>query len=142
MEIIQQQIGALKFIVQQQQKTNRRQNFLNLVLLAVIFVGGFVAAVRPVGDATFDKITCKAWQVVDKDEKTRIVAATNARGDASMVFNDSDGKPRITAGTISESGGAACAVFFDSDKKVRIMAGTEKGAVILPTTDLNPTKKP
>jgi len=63
------------------------------------------------GDATFDIITCKTWNVVDKNEQVRISAFTLDDGSASVLWLDKDGKIRISAGT------------------------TADGAVVLPTTD-------
>ena len=111
METIQQQIGALQISV-------KRQRFAIIALVGIIVAGGFVAAVRPVGDATFDKITCKGWSVIDKDGKERILAATLADGDATVQWRDKDGKQRISA---------------------RIQAD---GTVVLPTEDLTPPKEP
>jgi uncharacterized membrane protein len=111
METIQQQIGALQTSV-------KRQRFAIVALAGVIVAGGFIAAVRPVGDATFDTITCKTWNVVDADGKTRVAAATLANGTAGVQWFDKDGKARISAATLAD------------------------GTVILPTKDENPPKKP
>ena len=157
METIQQQIGALQTSV-------KRQRLLNIALLGIIVAGGFIAAVRPVGDATFDKITCKGWNVVDKDEKVRIVAATLANGQASVTWLDKDEKARIGAATFANgdasvawldkdgklrikavtfSDGEASVSWHDKDGKGRIMATTlADGTVVLPTEDLKPPKKP
>ena len=144
METIQQQIGALQTSV-------KRQRLLNIALLGIIVAGGFVAAVRPAGDATFDTITCKGWNVVDKDGKERITAFTNPDGQASVqwlaVFAvafvgyvlsqrnptfgtitckgwkviDADGKQRIVAGTHAEEAGVQ---WLDKHGKKRIAAVT------------------
>ena len=157
METIQQQIGALQTSV-------KRQRLLNIALLGIIVAGGFIAAVRPVGDATFDKITCKGWNVVDKDEKVRIVAATLANGQASVTWLDKDEKARIGAATFANgdasvawldkdgklrikavtfADGEASVSWHDKDGKGRIMAATlADGTVVLPTEDLKPPKKP
>jgi len=157
METIQQQIGALQTSV-------KRQRLLNIALLGIIVAGGFIAAVRPVGDATFDKITCKGWNVVDKDEKVRIVAATLANGQASVTWLDKDEKARIGAATFANgdasvawldkdgklrikavtfADGEASVSWHDKDGKGRIMATTlADGTVVLPTEDLKPPKKP
>ena len=157
METIQQQIGALQTSV-------KRQRLLNIALLGIIVAGGFIAAVRPVGDATFDKITCKGWNVVDKDEKVRIVAATLANGQASVTWLDKDEKARIGAATFADgdasvawldkdgklrikavtfADGEASVSWHDKDGKGRIMAATlADGTVVLPTEDLKPPKKP
>jgi hypothetical protein len=157
MKTIQQQIGALQTSV-------KRQRLLNIALLGIIVAGGFIAAVRPVGDATFDKITCKGWNVVDKDEKVRIVAATLANGQASVTWLDKDEKARIGAATFANgdasvawldkdgklrikavtfADGEASVSWHDKDGKGRIMATTlADGTVVLPTEDLKPPKKP
>ena len=157
MKTIQQQIGALQTSV-------KRQRLLNIALLGIIVAGGFIAAVRPVGDATFDKITCKGWNVVDKDEKVRIVAATLANGQASVTWLDKDEKARIGAATFADgdasvawldkdgklrikavtfADGEASVSWHDKDGKGRIMAATlADGTVVLPTEDLKPPKKP
>ena len=157
METIQQQIGAM-------QKSIKRQRFAIVALVGIIVASGFIAAVRPVGDATFDTITCKKWKVVDGDGKLRIGATTRADGEASVQWLDKDGKMRIAAGTFAD--GSASVAWFDKDEKERIeaktsadkstsviwsdkdekgriMAGTlADGTVFLPTTDENPPKKP
>ncbi len=91
MEIIQQQLNALQTSVQ-------RQRLLNVALLGIIVAGGFIAMVRPVGDATFDKITCKSWTVIDKYGKKRISAETDTDKSinvAEMMMFDKDEKRRI-----------------------------------------------
>ena len=118
METIQQQIVALQVIVAQQQVSVKRQRFAILALTGIIVAGGFIAAVRPVGDATFDTITCKKWKVVDGDGKLRIRAGTLADGTASVQWRDKDGKRRIDATTFAN------------------------GTVILPTKDFNPPTMP
>ena len=134
METIQQQLNALQTSV-------KRQRFAIIALAGVIVAGGFIAAVRPAGDATFDKITCKGWNVVDGDGKERITAFTNLNGQASVVWNDKDGKARISAATLAD--GLASVQWNDKDGKVRITAATlADGTVKLPTKDDNPPKKP
>ena len=81
------------------QKSIKRQRFAIIALAGIIVAGGFVAAVRPAGDATFDTITCKQWKVVDAEGKERITAFTNPDGMAGVTWNDKDGKKRIAAGT-------------------------------------------
>ena len=180
METIQQQIGALQTSV-------KRQRLLNIALLGIIVAGGFVAAVRPAGDATFDTITCKTWKIIDKGGKLRITASTLADGDAGVQWLDKDGKeritaftnpdgqasvqwldkeekPRITASTNSDGearvlwldkdekrrisattfpDGSASMGWLDKDGKLRIVAATlADGHVFLPTTNMNPPKKP
>jgi len=115
METIQQQIGALQTSV-------KRQRLLNIALLGLIVAGGFIAAVRPVGDATFDTITCKGWNVVDKNGKERITAFTNSDGQASVQWLDKDGKMRIGAAT--DANGYASVQWHDKDGKQRIAAAT------------------
>jgi len=146
METIQQQIGALQLIVQKQQAGMKRQRFAIIALAGIIVAGGFVAAVRPAGDATFDTITCKGWKVVDKDgkirinastlangdatvqlrdkdRKIRIDASTNANGSARMTWSDKDGNMRIDAATLTD--GTASVTWIDKDGKMRINAATE-----------------
>ncbi len=74
METIQQQLNALQTSVQ-------RQRLLNVGLLGIIVAGGFIAAVRPVGDAAFDTITCKHLQVIDNNGKVRFAAFTTKEGE-------------------------------------------------------------
>ena len=111
METIQQQIGVM-------QKSIKRQRCAIIALAGIIVAGGFIAAVRPAGDVTFDTITCKGWNVVDKDGKEWITAFTNPDGQASVQWNDKDGKRRIDATTFAN------------------------GTVILPTKDFNPPTMP
>ena len=155
METIQQQLNAL-------QTSAKRQRLLNIALLGIIVAGGFIAAVRPVGDATFETITCNKWQVVDNDGKMRIAAVTLADGETGVFWYDKDGKGRITAGTLTD--GSATAQWNDKDGKLRINAGTfangdaavvwldkdgklrigavtgANGTLGLPTEDLTPPK--
>ena len=164
MQTLQQQIAALQVIVHQQHVSAKRQRLLNIALLSVLVAGGFIAAVRPVGDATFDTITCKGWKVVDTDAKTRIVACTKADGSATVGWLDQDGKLRINAGTFAD--GEAALTFADKNEKkrisafidgegsgtmswadkrgvVRIGAGIDaNGNVLLPTYDFIPLAKP
>ena len=141
METIQQQIGALQVIVAKQQVSVKRQRFAIIALAGIIVAGGFIAAVRPVGDATFDTITCKGWKVVDKDEKVRIQTSTTADGIAGVTWNDKDEKRRIMAATLADgSSNVSC---VDKDGKMRIAAGIlANGKVFLPISDLNSQKKP
>ena len=141
METIQQQIGALQLIVAKQQASVKRQRFAIIALAGIIVAGGFVAAVRPAGDATFDTITCKGWNVVDKDEKVRITATTFAEGHTGVGLRDKNGKLRISASTNAD--GSANVTWFDKNGTFRISASTNAdGTVYLPTTDWNPPKKP
>ena len=155
METIQQQLNALQTSVQ-------RQRLLNIALLGIIVAGGFIAAVRPVGDATFDTITCKGWKVVDSQGKDRIIASTLSNGtsgvewhDQSGLFrigvatlpdgvatiqcNDNAGKPRITTATSAD--GIAALTWRDKNGSARICTATDTdGNVLLPTKDMNPPK--
>jgi len=63
-----------------------------------------IGAVRPAGDATFDKITCKEWVVVDKDGTERIGAATFADGNVSLALATKDKEPRIIAAIKADGG--------------------------------------
>jgi len=157
METIQQQIGALQTSV-------KRQRFAIIALAGIIVAGGFIAAVRPAGDATFGTITCNGWKVVDDKGKLRIAAGTTADGQASVQWLDKDGKRRIDAGTFASGNasvqwrdkdgkqrivattfadGSANVLWRDQDEKMRIVAGTNAdGTVKLPTQDDNPPKKP
>jgi len=122
METIQQQIGALQVIVAKQQASTKRQRFAIIALTGIIVAGGFIAAVRPAGDATFDTITCKGWSVVGKDGKMRIAAVTLADGETGVFWYDKDGKGRIGASTLAD--GSASVRACDKDEKVRIIAFT------------------
>ena len=86
------------------------------------------------GDARFGTITCKEWQVVDKDGKVRIDASTDAYGHASVVWYDQECKVRIAASTLAY--GEASVKWFDKDGCGRITAATYfDGTVVLPTSD-------
>jgi len=136
METIQQQLNALQTSV-------KRQRLLNIALLGIIVAGGFIAAVRPAGDATFDKITCKEWSVVDERGNVRIRAATCAPIEpevAMMQWFDKEGNVKIAALT---SGNGIPALMMYDNVQVRIAATIlPSGTVGLPTKDLNPPKKP
>ena len=164
MQTIQQQIAALQVIVHEQHVSAKRQRLLNIALFGIIITGFLIAAVRPIGDATFDTITCKSWKVVDADAKTRIVACVKADGSATVGWIDQDGKLRINAGTFAD--GEALLTFADKSEKkrittvidgegsatmswadkrgvVRIGAGIDaNGNVLLPTYDFIPLAKP
>jgi hypothetical protein len=115
MDNIQDQIRELQASV-------RRQRFA-IVALASVFTGiALIGAVRPVGNATFDTITCKAWKVVDKDGRVCIIAGMNLDGEVVMYWHDKDGKERIGAGMNSDGG--AGVTWYDKDGKKRITAGT------------------
>ncbi len=122
MQTIQQQIGALQVIVAKQQVSVKRQRFAIIALAGIIITGGFIAAVRPAGDATFDSITCKGWNVVDEKGKLRIAAGTTDDGDASVAWLDKDEKRRIMAST--HANGQASVAWSDKDEKQRIVATT------------------
>ena len=81
METIQQQIGALQTSV-------KRQRFAIVALAGIIVAGGFIGAVRPVGDAAFDTITCKNLQVIDNNGKVRFAAFTTKEIDQRRVFTE------------------------------------------------------
>jgi len=164
MQTLQQQIAALQLIVHQQHVSAKRHRLLNVALLSMLIAGGFIAAVRPVGDATFDTITCKSWKVVDEEAKTRIVACTKTDRSATVGWLDQDGKLRINAGTFAD--GEAALTFADKNEKkritaiidgegsgtiswadkrgvVRVGAGIDaNGNVLLPTYDFIPLAKP
>ena len=111
----QEQIRAL-------QTSLRRQRYAILVLSGIVALAGLSAATHPVGDATFDRVTCREWVVVDKDGRTRMGATTGEDGLAGMSWRDKDGKERVTIRTnASGSSGVAC---VDTDGKVRIHATT------------------
>ena len=134
METIQQQIGALQTSV-------KRQRLLNIALVGVIVAGGFIAAVRPAGDATFDMITCKGWKVVDERGNVRIRAATCAPIEpevAMMQLFDKEGNVKIAA--LTTANGIPSVMMYDN-VQVRIAATIlSSGTVDLPTKDLNPPK--
>ena len=93
-----------------------RQKIINIALAGVVGVAVFFA-VKPHG-----VITCDGWRVVDKDGKVRIVAATDADGEAGVAWYDKDGKVRIGAATYAD--GQACVQWLDKDEKQRITAST------------------
>ena len=150
METIQEQLNALQTSV-------KRQRFAIVALAGIIVAGGFIAAVRPEGDATFDKISCKGWKVVDGLGKDRIIASTLSNGtsgvewhDQSGLFrigvatlpdgvatiqcNDNAGKPRISTATSAD--GIVALTWRDKNGKARICAATDaEGNVLLPTQD-------
>ena len=115
----------------------RRQRLFNLALVGIAIAAVTVAATRPVGDATFNTVTCTSWKLVDNEGKERISASTLADGSAGMKWVDNEGIVRITAFTMA--GGSASIIMADKDGKVRIGAGTNPdGTVKLPTKDLKP----
>ena len=67
------------------QTSVKRQRFAIIALAGIIVAGGFIAAVRPAGDATFDTITCKS--------QTDIPPAATQQADdcpASKITNGQD----------------------------------------------------
>ena len=150
METIQQQINTLQTSV-------NRQRFAIIALAGIIVAGGFIAAVRPAGDATFDTITCKGWKVVDGQGKDRVIASTLLNGTSSVEWhdqsglfrigvatlpdgvatiqcNDNAGKSRISTATSAD--GIAALTWRDKNGKARICAATDAdGNVLLPTQD-------
>jgi hypothetical protein len=115
MDNIQDQIRELQTSV-------RRQRFAIVALASVLTSIALIGAVRPVGDAAFDTITCKAWKVVDKDGKDRILASTTPEGAAGVVWVDRDEKLRIAVATGPD--GKASVAWVDKYGKGRISAGT------------------
>ena len=162
MQTIQQQLNALQTSV-------KRQRFAIVALSGIIVASGFIAAVRPAGDATFDTITCKKWKVVDADGKERITARTDLEsnsgpsagiswfdksgaerisaytfvaGSASIVFSENEKSPRIVVATNTRTGHAAIGL-VDKELKPRIQLKVwADGTIELPTKDLTPPKKP
>ena len=125
---LQTQIDELK-------ASMRVQRFAIVALSCVIVAGVGIAAVQSAGDAEFDTITCKAWQIVDKDGKVRIAAETDPDGRARVQWLDKDEKQRIAAET--DADGNAGVQWLDKDEKRRIAALTSAdGTVALPTGDL------
>ncbi|MDI9402501.1 MAG: hypothetical protein QM516_01395 [Limnohabitans sp.] len=108
--------------IRQLQASVRHQRYAILSLSAVVSIGVLSAATRPVSDATFDKVTCKEWVVVDKDGKPRIGAKTLDNGKADVTWYDKDQKPRIIAATLAS--GDAAVQWLDKDAKQRISALT------------------
>lgn len=80
------------------------------------------------GDATFDTITCKGWQVVDKDGKERITAATDADGLAAVFWADKNGKVRIAVTTHAD--GDASVRWADKNGRERITAQTQDDGLV------------
>jgi YD repeat-containing protein len=114
MDNIQDQIRELQ--------TSVRRQRLAIVALASVLTGiALIGAVRPVGDATFDTITCKEWKVVDKDGKVRIGAGSTSNT-AGMAWNDKDERMRVAIATSFD--GAAVASWYDKDGKGRLTAAT------------------
>ena len=103
--------------IRELQASVRRQRIAIFTLVGLLTGIALIGAARPVGDATFDTITCKKWKVVDNDGKVRIEAVTND-GAALLVLSDTGGKPRICANTNAD--GTAGMVWLDKNKKARI----------------------
>lgn len=111
--------------LRQLQNSVRHQRYAILALSAIIAGAGLIAATRADGDATFDKITCKEWVVVDINGKTRIKAAVTDNDQAAVQWIDLNQHTRIAAATSSDGSGSVC--LLDTNEKVRISAGTRKG---------------
>ena len=131
-------------------KTSSKRQKIAIIALAGV---GVFFAVKPHGI-----ITCKGWQVVDKDGMVRINAVTGADGTATVGLFDKDDKVRISAGVAASGSagvglndknekvrigattnfdGSASVIWADKDEKVRISAGVSaNGTVELPTKDL------
>ena len=151
MEDIQVQIRELQTSV-------RRQRLAIFALASILTSITLLGGVPPVGDATFNTITCKEWKVVDKVGKERIVARTAPDGAAAVAWFDKDGKRRIHAVTLPNGvagvswrdqaekerinaatgpDGGAIVAWWDKRGNERINAGTDAdGMVILPTREL------
>jgi hypothetical protein len=115
MDQITQQIESLNTRV-------RRQQYAIVGLSAVLAGMALLGAARPVENATFDKITCREWEVVDTNGEVRISAGTQADGQAGVSWLDKDGKVRIGALTLADGIGTfGC---LDKDRKLRISATT------------------
>jgi len=105
------------------------QTFINFVFV-VAFIWYAVSQRNP----TFDTITCKKWIVVDADEKVRIVAETfvDERLLSGVIWRAKDGMARIVAGT--DANGNASVQLSDKGERVRIEAGVgSNGTVLMPT---------
>jgi hypothetical protein len=107
--------------------SNRRQRYSITALAAVIVGGTLVVAMRPAGDATFDRVTCKNLSVVDDNGKQRIGTFTSADGSAGMTWYDMDGKVRILAAT--RANGEAGIGWSDTNGKLRMGASTSAAGV-------------
>ena len=79
--------------------SNRRQRYSITALAAIIVGGAFIAATRPVGDATFGTVTCKNLKIVDDNGKMRISARIDADSAAGIALYDKSEKGRILAST-------------------------------------------
>ncbi|MFZ4723700.1 MAG: hypothetical protein ACOYMI_11200 [Phycisphaerales bacterium] len=118
MDIIQDQIRELQTSV-------RRQRFAIVTLASILAGSALIGAVRPAGDAHFEKITCTQWIVVDKDSKPRIGASTVPDGGALMAWHDKDGTMRIVASTLAN--GSSGVAWYDKDGTMRIHSRTLDG---------------
>ena len=113
MDNIQEQIRELRETVTRQAK-------------AILELSRDLDALKAqVASGDFETITCKAWMVVDKDGKARIVACTSADGDAGVTWSDKDGKARIVACTYADV--EAVVAWYDKDGEERISAFTYAG---------------
>jgi hypothetical protein len=79
--------------------SNRRQRYIISALSATVVGAVLVAATRPVGDATFDKVTCKSWAVVDSGGVTRIEAFASEDFKSGIYWRDPGNKLRIDVST-------------------------------------------
>jgi hypothetical protein len=124
MSNLQDQIRALETSI-------RRQRLAIATLASVLAVSVLIGAVRPASDATFDKIVCREWYVVDGSGKVRI-GGTAINGSAGIVWSDKNGNGRIIAATHAD--GTAGITWSDKGGKPRIVAGTTAdGTVSYPT---------
>ena len=108
--------------IQSLQASVRRQRYAIYGLSAVLAGTALLGAARSSEDATFDMVTCRGWQVVDKDGTVRIAAATDADGKATVQWFDTGGKVRIAAATLAS--GDSGLEWFGKDGKKRINAAT------------------
>jgi hypothetical protein len=120
MEAIEDQIRALQVSLKRQRTT--------IIGLSIFIVASRFASLLPsTGDASFDKVTCKEWWVVDKAGKERIKAMTFADGGAGMGWLDQYGQTRITV-EVSPDGDADLH-WLDRHGTERIKAGTSADGI-------------
>jgi hypothetical protein len=110
MNTIEDRIRALEV-------SNRRQRYAIAALSATIVGAALVAATRPVGDGTFDMLTCKVLKVLDLEGNVRIAALPMPDGDSSIVWMDEQQRVRMRAGTRP---GLASIRLFGVDQKPRV----------------------
>ena len=95
----------------------KTQTIVNIVFAVLIIA--LAVIVFTSRNATFNKITCKEWTVVDKDGKIRIHAGT--------ISNMDEGRPDVVNVT-----------WRDKQGKARINVGTaDDGQMIFPNPDIN-----